>query len=61
MLVSLRDQDRWRKRALNKLHTLSSVTGEEAVHNVGTEVDTEAHTDDQHVHGGDVDGQAPPV
>ena len=34
---------------------------QEAVHDVGTEVYTEPHTDDDDVHGGDLDGDAPPV
>ena len=34
---------------------------EEAVHYVGTEVDTEADADDEDVHAGDLDGDAPPV
>ena len=34
---------------------------QEAVHDVGTEVHTEADTDDEDVHAGDLDGDAPPV
>ena len=41
--------------------TLCPVASEEPVHYVGAEVHTEAHADDQDVHGGDVDGEAPPV
>ena len=37
------------------------MSSEEAMHNVGTEIYTETHTDDQHIHGGDVNGEAPPV
>ena len=40
---------------------LAAVPGEEAVHYVGTEVDTEADADDEDVHAGHVDGEAPPV
>ena len=31
------------------------------MHDVGTEVYTESHADDDDVHGGDLDGDAPPV
>ena len=31
------------------------------MHDVGTEVDTEADADDEDVHAGDLDGDAPPV
>ena len=31
------------------------------MHDVGTEVYTEPHTDDDDVHAGDLDGDAPPV
>ena len=34
---------------------------QEAVHNVRAKVDAEADRDDEHAHGGDVDGEAPPV
>ena len=34
---------------------------QEAVHNVGTEVHTETDADDEDVHAGDLDGDAPPV
>ena len=44
-----------------RIFTLCPVASEEAVYYVGAEVHTEAHTDDQHVHGGDVDGEPPPV
>ena len=37
------------------------MASEEAVHYVGAEVHTEADTNDQDVHGGDVNGEAPPV
>ena len=40
---------------------LSAVSGEETVDNVGTEVHTEPHADDEDVHAGHVDGEAPPV
>ena len=41
--------------------TSCSWVSQEAVHNVGTEVDTEADADDEDVHAGHVDGEAPPV
>ena len=41
--------------------TSCSWVSQEAVHNVGTEVDTEADADDEDVHAGDLDGDAPPV
>ena len=31
------------------------------MHDVGTEVDTKPDTDDDNVHGGDLDGDPPPV
>jgi len=34
---------------------------EEAMHDMSTEVHTESHTDDEDVHAGDLDGDAPPV
>ena len=37
------------------------MTSEKAMDDVSTEVDTQPDTDDQDVHGGDVDGEAPPV
>ena len=40
---------------------LAAAPSQEAVHDVGTEVDTETDTDDEDVHAGHVDGETPPV
>ena len=40
---------------------LGAVSGQEAMHYVGTEVHTEPDTDDEDVHAGHVDGETPPV
>ena len=41
--------------------TSTARVGEEAVHDVGAEVDTETNADDEDVHAGDLDGDAPAV
>ena len=46
---------------LNLIQTFGSVSCEEAMHDVCAEVHTESNTDDEDVHAGDVDGEAPPV
>ena len=44
-----------------RLLTFAALASQEAVNDMGAEVDTETDTDDEDVHAGDVNGETPPV